>query len=78
MDHHGAMLTAALDLMAAPAKPICEYCGATEGLRITCDGGLWAFGWRMRPQEYTCEGCFKGTDTGPSFDDLPLAEEFGL
>ena len=52
-------------------KPECPHCGATEGLRIKCDGGEFAFGYRIAPVEYTCEGCFTGTDDGPSFDDLP-------
>jgi len=61
--------------MAPTAQPICEYCGAIANLRITCDGGLFAFGWRMRPPEYTCQGCFTATDDGPCFDDLPAIEE---
>lgn len=44
--------------------PECAYCGATEGLRVKCDGGGY-----IAP-EYTCEDCFTGTDTGPCFDDL--------
>lgn len=50
------------------AKPECPYCGATEALRVKHDGG------RFEASEFTCEACFTGTDTGPSFDDLPLAE----
>lgn len=50
-------------------KPTCPYCGATEGLRVKCDGGGY-----IAP-EYTCEDCFTATDTGPCFDDLP---EFAL
>lgn len=47
-------------------EPIeCPYCGATEGLRVRCDGGGY-----IAP-EYTCENCFTGQDDGPCFDDLP-------
>ena len=53
---------------AASEKPKCPYCGATEGLRVKCAG----YG-RIAP-EYTCEGCFTGTDDGPCFDDLPEAK----
>jgi hypothetical protein len=49
-------------------KPECPYCGATQGLRVKCDGGGY-----IAP-EYTCEECFTGTDTGPCFDDLVPAE----
>ncbi|MCA0032707.1 hypothetical protein [Mesorhizobium sp. B263B2A] len=72
------MLNAAINLIEEPEQLICEYCGATSGLRITADGGMFAFGFRIQPAQYTCADCFTGTDTGPSFDDLPLAEEFGL
>lgn len=74
MDHIAADLRAAGALIEKSENPICEYCGETEGLRITADGGMWAFGFRIHPAQYTCEACFKGTDTGPSFDDLPAAE----
>jgi hypothetical protein len=47
--------------------PECPYCGATEGLRIKCDG----FG--IEAPEFTCEGCFTPADDGPCFDDLPIA-----
>lgn len=47
-------------------KAECPYCGATEGLRIKCGGG------GFESPEYTCEACFIGIDTGPSFDDLPI------
>lgn len=47
--------------------PTCAYCDATEGLRQHHDGGGY-----IAP-DYVCEDCFTGTDTGPSFDDLPLA-----
>lgn len=50
------------------AKPACPYCGTTEGLRVKCDGSGY-----IAP-EYTCEGCFTATDTGPCFDDLPVVE----
>jgi hypothetical protein len=55
------------------AEPECPYCGSTEGLRVTSDGGMFAFGRCVEAPEYTCEGCFTGTDTGPCFDDLPAA-----
>lgn len=46
----------------------CPYCGTTEGLRVKCEG------YGPVAPEYTCEACFTGTDTGPSFDDLkPVA-----
>ncbi|MCA0276300.1 MAG: hypothetical protein LCH86_09865 [Proteobacteria bacterium] len=48
-------------------KPECPYCGRTTGLRQVHDG------CGSIPAEYTCEGCFTATDTGPCFDDLPLA-----
>lgn len=51
----------------ARAMAECPYCGATEGLRVKCDGGGY-----IAP-EYTCEACFTPTDTGPCFDDLPAA-----
>lgn len=51
----------------AAAKPECPYCGATEGLRIKCDS------YGPIAPELTCEACFTGTDTGPSFDDLKPA-----
>jgi len=58
----------------ALAKPECAYCGATEGLRVRCDGGEFAFGFCIQSPEYVCESCFKGTDCGPNFDDLkPVA-----
>lgn len=44
--------------------PECPYCGATEGLRVKCDGGGY-----IAP-EYTCADCFTGQDDGPTFDDL--------
>ena len=47
--------------------PTCSYCDATEGLRQHHDGGVY-----IAP-DYVCEECFTGTDTGPCFDDLPLA-----
>jgi len=47
--------------------PVCAYCDQTEGLRQYHDGGGYI------EQDYICEDCFTGTDTGPSFDDLPLA-----
>jgi hypothetical protein len=47
------------------AKPECPYCGAADRLRVKCDGGGYV------APEFTCEDCFTGTDTGPSFDDLP-------
>lgn len=47
------------------AAPECLYCGATDGLRVKCDGGGY-----IAP-EYICADCFTGTDTGPCFDDLP-------
>jgi hypothetical protein len=47
-----------------PAKPECPYCGATEGLRVKSSGS------GIEAPEYTCEGCFTGTDDSPSFDDL--------
>jgi hypothetical protein len=49
-----------------PMKPECPYCGATEGLRVLCDGGGYI------PPEYTCEACFTARDDGPCFDDLPI------
>lgn len=49
--------------------PECPYCGATTGLRMKHDG------YGSIPAEYTCEGCFKGTEDGPGFDDLPEVEE---
>jgi hypothetical protein len=54
-------------VIAFPVKPECPYCGATDGLRMKCDGGGYV------APEYTCEGCFTGTDDGPNFDDLPEA-----
>lgn len=48
-------------------KPECPYCGRTTGLRQVHEG------CGSIPAEYTCEGCFTATDTGPCFDDLPLA-----
>jgi DNA (cytosine-5)-methyltransferase 1 len=45
--------------------PSCPYCGATEGLRVKSNGG------GFEEPEYTCEGCFTGSDDGPGFDDLP-------
>lgn len=50
-----------------PPRPECPYCGATQGLRMRCDGGGYS------APEYTCKSCFTGTDDGPSFDDLPEA-----
>ena len=47
--------------------PDCSYCGATEGLRVWCDGGGYT------APEYTCEVCFTGTDDGPCFDELKPA-----
>jgi hypothetical protein len=47
----------------------CAYCGTTEGLRIAgtdCNG---------RPDDFICAACFTGTDTGPCFDDLPVARQ---
>ena len=49
----------------AGQRPECPYCGATEGLRVPCDGGGHI------PPEYTCETCFTPRDDGPCFDDLP-------
>lgn len=46
-------------------KRECPYCGTTEDLRVSCNGG------GIEAPEFICEGCFIGTDTGPSFDDLP-------
>lgn len=63
--------------LAAVSKttPECPYCGAAKGLRVKCDGGGYV------APEYTCEDCFTGTDTGPSFDDLKparkLSDDFG-
>ena len=48
-------------------KPECPYCGRTTGLRQVHEG------CGSIPAEYTCEGCFTASDTGPCFDDLPLA-----
>ncbi len=45
----------------------CAYCETTEGLRVKSPGH-----GSIAP-EYTCEACFTGTDTGPSFDDLKPA-----
>lgn len=61
---------AALKQMRAEmtAGEACEYCGTTEGLRKVRDGYCSSV-----PSEYICEVCFIGTDTGPSFDDLPVA-----
>jgi len=47
------------------SKPECPYCGATEGLRVKSNGA------GFEAPEFTCEGCFTGTDDGPCFDDLP-------
>lgn len=49
---------------AMRARPVCPYCGATEGLRQLHDGGGY-----IAP-EYTCEADFTASDTGPCFDDL--------
>jgi hypothetical protein len=49
----------------ATTEPECPYCGATDGLRMKCDGGGYV------APEYTCGDCFTGTDDGPCFDDLP-------
>lgn len=48
-------------------KPECPYCGRTTGLRQVHEG------CGTVPAEYTCEGCFTASDTGPCFDDLPVA-----
>ena len=42
-------------------QPSCPYCGARDNLRSPA------------PNDYICEGCFTGSDTGPCFDDLPKA-----
>ncbi len=60
------------DILSKLAKPICPYCGESNGLRMKHDGGYSVFGWRVMDPEYSCEGCFTGTDTGPCFDDLPI------
>jgi hypothetical protein len=51
--------------MRMPTEPRCWMCDTTEGLRI-CSQDPWGGN-----TEYVCAGCFKGTDTGPCFDDLP-------
>lgn len=50
--------------------PECPYCGETAGLRIECRGD----GMRVQT-DYICAGCFRGTDDGPCFDDLPAAPQ---
>ena len=63
---------------AMEAKPECEHCGATDGLRVLRDsitpGGNPAL---------TCAGCFSGdiepelcggAQVAPCFDDLELAD----
>ena len=57
---------------AALTTPRCEYCETTEGLRQHHDGGGY-----IAP-DYICEDCFTGSDTGPGFDDLPLAPPTNL
>lgn len=47
-----------------PVTPRCWMCDTTEGLRI-CSQDPWGGN-----TEYVCAGCFKGSDTGPCFDDL--------
>lgn len=48
-------------------KPECGYCGSTEvRMHHSMPPGV--------EQDYICEDCFEGTDTGPCFDDLPEVE----
>lgn len=47
--------------------PTCAYCDETENLRMLHDGGGF-----IEP-DYICEDCFTPSDTGPCFDDLPVA-----
>jgi hypothetical protein len=54
------------------SRPECPYCGATEDLRLKCDGGFSTFGFCIAEPEYTCEACFTPRDDGPCFDDLAV------
>lgn len=66
-DDRRAQVAASVNRVMGRIKPECPYCSTTEGLRIKCDG------YGSIAPEYTCEACFTGTDTGPSFDDLKPA-----
>lgn len=59
------------------ASTKCAYCDEVKGLRISSDGGMFAFGRHVEPIEYVCRNCFTAADGCPSFDDLPLKAEDG-
>lgn len=51
-------------------RSVCEWCGELRGLRESIPASPCG---RVEAS-YCCEACFKGTDTGPCFDDLSALE----
>ncbi|MED5549036.1 MAG: hypothetical protein VX529_06710 [Pseudomonadota bacterium] len=48
----------------------CDHCGATDiAPRVESGGGSYS-----APRTLTCEDCFPASDTGPCWDDLPIAK----
>lgn len=56
-----------MNALASTTVLECPYCGTVHGLRIKSQNP------RTGEIDAICAKCFKGTDDGPGFDDLPVA-----